>query len=162
VPLALSVGGGASIAASFFLFLLAKKLPKKPPLSADVPSSEGLADLGGTVDAGKGFPVLGSTCTGRAAMARSLTIAIACGLSTLKYNWSNTTYPMAVQEIRVASVNIARFHRHQVFHQLIGRIHHFLEEVDNDHVNLLLELRVSLEERLVKELAKNADKFIVH
>lgn len=62
VPDALSVGGGASIAAAFF-FLVAKKLPKKPALLSDIESSVGL-DLPAVAEGGKGFPVLGSTCVG--------------------------------------------------------------------------------------------------
>jgi len=62
VPDALRVGGGASIAAIFFLFFEAKKLPKKPPFgSSDMPPSVGLAALTGVAAAGIGFPVLGST-----------------------------------------------------------------------------------------------------
>lgn len=76
VPEALSVGGGGSMAAIFFLFFEAKKLPKKPPFPSDMASIEGLAARGGTVG-GKGLPVLGSTCVGFAALCRSLTIAIA-------------------------------------------------------------------------------------
>jgi len=68
VPLALSDGGGASIAASFFLFLLAKKLPKKPLPAESTPSSVGVAGRAGTDEAGMGLPVLGSTWMGRAAM----------------------------------------------------------------------------------------------
>lgn len=74
VPEALSCGGGESIAAIFFLFLGAKKLPKKPALSPAGRSSDGLAARGGTAG-GRGLPVLGSTWTGFA--VRSLTIAIA-------------------------------------------------------------------------------------
>lgn len=78
VPLALRVGGGASMAAIFFLFLLAKKLPKKPA-DVSVPSveSEGLAARGGMAEGGNGLPVLGSTCVGLAAWRRSFTIAMA-------------------------------------------------------------------------------------
>ncbi len=63
VPEALSVGGGASIAAIFFLFLEAKKLPKKPPFESFKASNVGLADLAGVAGAwtGNGFQVLGST-----------------------------------------------------------------------------------------------------
>lgn len=61
VPLALRVGGGGSMAAIFFLFLLAKKLPKKPEVPS-LPSvdNDGLDERGGTVG-GRGLPVLGST-----------------------------------------------------------------------------------------------------
>lgn len=76
VPEALRVGGGASIAAIFFLFFDAKKLPKKPPLVSDMESRDGLAARG-TADGGKGFPVLGSTWVGLLAAFRSLTMAIA-------------------------------------------------------------------------------------
>lgn len=58
VPEALSVGGGGSMAAAFFLFLAAKKLPKKPVLDGSE-SSVGLAARAGVVLSG--FPVLGST-----------------------------------------------------------------------------------------------------
>jgi hypothetical protein len=78
VPDALRVGGGASIAAIFFLFLDAKKLPKKPPFASFMPSSVGLAVRAGVAEAGIGFPVFGSTCTGLAAVCFSFTIAIAC------------------------------------------------------------------------------------
>lgn len=77
VPDALSCGGGDSIAAIFFLFFCAKKLPKKPePPSADK-SSDGLDDLGGAAPGGSGLPVFGSTGVGLPALCRSLTIAIA-------------------------------------------------------------------------------------
>ena len=78
MPEALSDGGGASMAAAFFLFLAAKKLPKKPLLP--VPSSftsVGLAARAGVL-AGRGFPVLGSTWTGLTGLCFSLTIAMAC------------------------------------------------------------------------------------
>ncbi len=75
VPEAFSCGGGESIAAIFFLFLGAKKLPKKPELPSDGRSSEGLAARGGTA-LGRGLPVFGSTWTGF--VFRSWTIAIAC------------------------------------------------------------------------------------
>lgn len=76
VPEAFSCGGGASMAAIFFLFFDTKKLPKKPePESGGI---SGLADRGGIADAGRGLPVFGSTCVGFDALCRSLTIAIAC------------------------------------------------------------------------------------
>ena len=59
VPDAFSWGGGDSIAANFFLFLVEKKLPKNPEPS--LRSMEGLAALGGMADAGRGLPVFGST-----------------------------------------------------------------------------------------------------
>lgn len=74
VPDAFNCGGGASIAAAFFLFR-GKKLPKKPELSEGA-SSEGLVDRGGPAE-GKGLPVFGSTWVGLAALCRSFTIAIA-------------------------------------------------------------------------------------
>ena len=75
VPEAFNWGGGESIAAIFFLFLGAKKLPKKPEaLSAGCKSRDGLAARGGTAG-GRGRPVLGSTWVGLA--VRSWTIAIA-------------------------------------------------------------------------------------
>ncbi len=80
VPEALSCGGGESMAAIFFLFLGAKKLPKKPELLSGGRSRDGLAARGGAADAGRGFPVFGSTCVGLLALCRSLTIAIACNL----------------------------------------------------------------------------------
>lgn len=76
VPDALSVGGGGSMAAIFFLFFDAKKLPKKPPFPSDIESMDGLAARGGTVG-GNGLPVLGSTWTGLAELCRSFTMAIA-------------------------------------------------------------------------------------
>ena len=78
VPDALSWGGGESIAAIFFLFFPAKKLPKKPVPPSDPTSSDGLAARGGPAEGCNGFPVFGSTCVGLAALCRSLTIAIAC------------------------------------------------------------------------------------
>ena len=77
VPDAFNVGGGASIAAAFFLFFAAKKLPKKPVLLSRFVSVEvvGLAALAG-VEA-RGFPVFGSTCTGFGGLWRSFTIAMA-------------------------------------------------------------------------------------
>lgn len=62
VPDAFNVGGGGSIAAIFFLFFDAKKLPKKPvllPSDGDMLSNDGLLERGG-----RGFPVLGSTWVG--------------------------------------------------------------------------------------------------
>ena len=76
VPEAFSDGGGASIAAIFFLFFDAKKLPKKPPFPSGNTSNVGLA-LPVVADGGRGLPVLGSTCVGFACACRSLTIAIA-------------------------------------------------------------------------------------
>lgn len=63
VPDAFSCGGGESIAAIFFLFFGAKKLPKNPVLSGGM-SSDGLDALGGMAEGGNGFPVFGSTCVG--------------------------------------------------------------------------------------------------
>ena len=77
VPDAFNIGGGASMAAAFFLFLAAKKLPKKPELLSPLTSSEGLAERTGVEDAGRGLPVLGSTWTGLAELYRSFTMAIA-------------------------------------------------------------------------------------
>lgn len=81
VPEALSVGGGASMAAAFFLFLAAKKLPKKPEFESPprlLSAMVGLAARPGPgAVAASGFPVLGSTCTGFVGLYRSLTIAIA-------------------------------------------------------------------------------------
>lgn len=57
---AFRVGGGGSIAAIFFLFFDAQKLPKNPELPVSVGvSTEGLLARGG-----RGLPVLGSTCVG--------------------------------------------------------------------------------------------------
>lgn len=65
------------MAAAFFLFLGAKKLPKNPLLLlSDSESRDGLAARGGT-DGGSTLPVFGSTCCGLLALCRSLTIAIA-------------------------------------------------------------------------------------
>lgn len=76
VPDALRVGGGASMAAAFFLFFAAKKLPKKPELlSRFVSDVVGLAALAGVV--ARGLPVFGSTWTGFWGLWRSFTIAIA-------------------------------------------------------------------------------------
>lgn len=58
VPEAFSTGGGASIAAIFFLFRAVKKLPKKLELSPVV-SLGGVAAAAGWF--GIGLPVLGST-----------------------------------------------------------------------------------------------------
>lgn len=66
------------MAAIFFLFLGAKKLPKNPVLESEVTSSDGLEARGGTAEGGRGRPVFGSTCVGFDALFRSLTIAIAC------------------------------------------------------------------------------------
>lgn len=65
------------MAAIFFLFLDAKKLPKNPPLASPIESMVGLFERTGVVAAGIGLPVLGSTCTGFAALCRSFTMAIA-------------------------------------------------------------------------------------
>ena len=78
VPDALRIAGGASMAAIFFLFFEAKKLPKKPPFCSPFASKVGLAVRAGVADCGMGFPVLGSTWTGFAAFWRSLTMAMAC------------------------------------------------------------------------------------
>lgn len=64
------------MAAIFFLFLGAKKLPKKPELLSGGGSSDGLAARGGA-DGGRGLPVFGSTWVGLLALCLSLTIAIA-------------------------------------------------------------------------------------
>lgn len=74
IPDAFSVAGGGSIAAIFFLFLLAKKLPKNPPFSG---FGSRLWGFGESLPPGSGFPVFGSTCTGFAAVCFSFTIAIA-------------------------------------------------------------------------------------
>ena len=71
------------MAAIFFLFLGAKKLPKKPEPPSWGRSSDGLAARGGAADGGIGLPVFGSTCVGLLALCRSLTIAMACGESAL-------------------------------------------------------------------------------
>jgi len=76
VPDALSCGGGDSIAAAFFLFFGAKKLPKKPVFPSFSKSMLGLCARGGT-DGGRAFPVFGSTWTGLLALWRSLTMAMA-------------------------------------------------------------------------------------
>lgn len=60
VPEAFRVGGGASMAAIFFLFFVAKKLPKNPEL----PSSRLWVVCCGVAPAGSGFPVFGSTWVG--------------------------------------------------------------------------------------------------
>lgn len=62
------------MAAIFFLFFEAQKLPKKPLVldASPVVSKEGL-----WARAGRGLPVLGSTCVGLAALWRSFTIAMA-------------------------------------------------------------------------------------
>lgn len=91
VPEALSCGGGASMAAIFFLFFVEKKLPKNPSLLSVAGSKEGLEARGGTAG-GSGRPVLGSTCVGLAALARSLTIAIACGTESALHRWLNGIY----------------------------------------------------------------------
>jgi hypothetical protein len=65
------------MAAIFFLFFDAKKLPKKPELPSVITSREGLEARGVTAEGGRGFPVLGSTGVGLPAFRRSLTIAIA-------------------------------------------------------------------------------------
>ena len=51
VPDAFKVGGGGSIAAIFFLFLDAKKLPKKPPFASFIESRVGLFVRTGVDDA---------------------------------------------------------------------------------------------------------------
>lgn len=73
------------MAAIFFLFLGAKKLPKKPEPFSGGRSSDGLAARGGTADGGRGLPVFGSTCVGLLALCRSLTIAIAYEEKALGY-----------------------------------------------------------------------------
>jgi hypothetical protein len=77
VPEAFNDGGGASIAAIFFLFFDAKKLPKKPPLPSGKISIVGLALPVIAAEGGRGLPVFGSTCVGFDCACRSLTIAIA-------------------------------------------------------------------------------------
>lgn len=135
VPEALSCGGGESIAAIFFLFFGAKKLPKKPVPESGCRSSEGLDARGGIADAGSGFPVLGSTCVGLFALCRSLTIAIA-----YRHRWLDQcrrhniplTDPMTIQEIWMPCIDVARFHRNQVSHELVCRIEHLFIK-PNDH-----------------------------
>lgn len=117
VPEAFNCGGGASIAAIFFLFFETKKLPKNPEPESG--GRSGLADLGGIADAGSGFPVLGSTCVGFAALCRSFTIAIACTYRCLARQETcmfDLTYPMAVQEIWVASIDITSLHGDQILY----------------------------------------------
>lgn len=75
VPDALSTGGGASIAAIRFLFLEAKKLPKKPEFSGVVSKDWGFG--GACWDRGIGFPDFGSTCTGFEEFLDSFTMAMA-------------------------------------------------------------------------------------
>jgi hypothetical protein len=70
---AFRVGGGASMAAIFFLFFEAQKLPKNPVL----PLSWLLSTVGLLARWAKGFPVLGSTCVGLLALWRSFTMVIA-------------------------------------------------------------------------------------
>jgi hypothetical protein len=43
-------------------------------------------------------------------------------------NEANYTYSVAVQEVRVTSVNVGGFHGYQIFHKLVRRIHDLLEE----------------------------------
>jgi len=88
---ALSVAGGGSMLAIFFLFRPWKKLPKKPP-PASAPSRPGLGALGGKAEAGSGLPVLGSTWVGRLAggLCFSWTIAMACRVSTGKLTRGGT------------------------------------------------------------------------
>ena len=117
VPDAFSWGGGASIAAIFFLFFETKKLPKKPEPESG--GRSGLADLGGTADAGRGLPVLGSTCVGFAALCRSLTIAMACTyLSSegAEYSARTMSYPMTVQKVRMTGIDVTSLHSYQIFH----------------------------------------------
>ena len=67
------------MAAIFFLFLDAKKLPKKPEFVSDESACGllGLAARGGCVLGGRGLPVFGSTCVGLPALLRSLMMLIA-------------------------------------------------------------------------------------
>lgn len=67
------------MAAAFFLFLAAKKLPKKPPLPPpSISGTVGLAARAGVPPCGKALPVLGSTWTVFGGLYRSFTIAMAC------------------------------------------------------------------------------------
>lgn len=132
VPEAFKIGGGASIAAIFFLlFFDEKKLPKKPGLES--PRSRlGLADRCGIVaEGGRGFPVFGSTCVGFDAFCRSLMIAIAYASivsMSLDRDIARKSYPVSSDKIRMASVDIASFHGNEVLDKLIRWLHDFLEK----------------------------------
>lgn len=60
------------------------------------------------------------------------------------------TYPVTIQEVGMASVDVHRLHRYQVPDKLIRRIHDFLEERNDNLVELLLQLGISSEQLLAK------------
>ena len=62
----------------------------------------------------------------------------------------------------MSSVDVARFHRYQVFDEFVGRIHGFLEEANDHCVELLFQLRISSEERFRQELSQYSHQLIVH
>ena len=70
-------------------------------------------------------------------------------------------HPMAVQEVGMSRVDIARLHRHQILDQLVGRIERLLEEHDDDVVEFLFELRVPTEELFVQQLSEDAHQLVV-
>lgn len=53
---------------------------------------------------------------------------------------------MTVQEIRMASIDVARLHSNKILDKLIRRLHGSLKEIDDNLVELLLELRIASEE----------------
>lgn len=69
---------------------------------------------------------------------------------------------MSVEEVRVASVDVAGFHSDQILNELVRRLHAFLEESDDHVMELLLEHGVSPEQLLVQKLTQNSNQFIIH
>lgn len=68
---------------------------------------------------------------------------------------------MSIKEIRMASVDVTSLHCNKILDKLVGRIHGFLEESDDDLIELLLQTRISSEQRLVQKLTQDAHEFVV-
>jgi|SRR5579859_5972746 len=139
VPEAFRTGGGASIAANFFLFFAVKKLPKNPPSFPGTLSNDCVFGVSFCSAAGRGLPVLGSTWTGFDCWCFSFTIAMAlCPLR--KSGWPVLIY---VASILSLDKGINRSIRNKILDEFVCWVHCFLEESNNDVVELLFKKRIS-------------------
>ena len=66
-----------------------------------------------------------------------------------------------IQEIRVPRVDVAGLHGDEVLDELVGRVHNFLEEGDDDLVEFLFQRWVAAEHLLGEEAGEDADEFVV-